>query len=1120
MPTTPTKVVFLIDEQPLMRQQTSLEQIKLSIMRILLFYHSQLRNSDIQWSYRFFSTQTRYAFTTMRFFTPLCKDSFDAIEMEYEKREKERTAQPTLGTPIMRVKQVLKEALGDFQWENTDICTQSPTKNYVYLFTGCPSDLKQMNQFFVSSVEDDEQSLNPPSHYPQYFRQTKEELSTTLLKSYTQLRITVSIIDTMIKYPVSNPSDQHIDRIIRQGFESCFGQFNGKYIPLELLVRNYSTYGHSYISEFSNILPYEDSLPKKLATNAQIPVWKGPFKTKLGKSIGNFVLFPSSKCGVFQASMLAFISEIRTIDILHASQFSASWLLNDDSTEPNHDYKITYEAGESSYLLNTILDQLFSAQQILIAELIPMAGYEELSRKVSIEPFSRSSASLRFLSIQNLPNTVRLRQVVVDEDYPVGSYIDGTKLAKEIPINPVSTTENDIQFSFEAPSFIKKIFQSKCFDTSRATQKKPSKITQKQKEEQVEKTIQLPTDVDMMGKSLKRLYLELLYTQEETMEKALIIIDRWITHLLKNNYTQQEIISTLLEYTMPMSDLEEKYREKLTQASSQGLVGRSKLEQAHIDDWWRQVKDRSGSDNYSINMNHTVLKLKEARLQVILYCFIARLSINESDGVTMRDPLEMAEAFFKKTVLTYSWHNITEFLEEMDNNEGPQAVKRRDPADLHDYVLMQIIEKCFTDLPHLTSKFREIVGMDEMASSPSSPSSPEDLGVDDVFTEEVPEPKEVKQRPVNPRRTQSDRPTSSKRPHYDNNVRKLGHLRTPVPSKNAKSSKPLLPLQSVKIQRSSSNKMFDNMLKRTVDVPKNNTSHVENNRGEATQEAIAKVNRSTVNGRPTIKRTGSFTKSAQSPKRVKRTASMLSQGETGTVILRRETIPNPQITPRTSLNRHLGTNIFADYSELCPSPSSRTSGNDDHLSTYVYSDYPQGSKTPQGTPNRYRKVMMNHTPHRENGDDEFSITQMDNSQKNPPYTPRTAAKRAKDVIDRSKINPGRNLTTQFQDLLEEEKKQDQKKFKSNYNIFDDDDDDEEEEDNELAISKNENINPFFTGSESPTRPIMRRAKTLDIFDENLETPRLGLPYFGSDNVNISNDSDSDDDEFGSLERAF
>lgn len=145
----------------------------------------------------------------------------------------------------------------------------------------------------------------------------------------------------------------------------------------------------------------------------------------------------------------------------------------------------------------------------------------------------------------------------------------------------------------------------------------------------------------------------------------------------------------------------------------------------------------------------------------------------------------------------------------------------------------------------------------------------------------------------------------------------MDHMKSSVPSNSTKLSNPLLPLQPIKIQRSSSNKMFDSMLKRTVDVPKNNTNHVENNRGEATQEAIAKVNRSTVNGRPTIKRTGSFTKSAQSPKRIKRTASMLSQGETGTVILRRETMPNPQITPRTSLNRHLGTNIFADYSELC-----------------------------------------------------------------------------------------------------------------------------------------------------------------------------------------------------------
>jgi hypothetical protein len=112
---------------------------------------------------------------------------------------------------------------------------------------------------------------------------------------------------------------------------------------------------------------------------------------------------------------------------------------------------------------------------------------------------------------------------------------------------------------------------------------------------------------------------------------------------------------------------------------------------------------------------------------------------------------------------------------------------------------------------------------------------------------------------------------------------------------------------------------IDSFLKRTVSVTSGIVTTTEKNRGEATKAAIAKVNRSMLNGRPTMKRTGSFTKSAQSPKRVKRTASMLfPQETTGTVILRRDNnIPNPETTPRTSLNRYLNANIFGDYSEPC-----------------------------------------------------------------------------------------------------------------------------------------------------------------------------------------------------------
>lgn len=58
-----------------------------------------------------------------------------------------------------------------------------------------------------------------------------------------------------------------------------------------------------------------------------------------------------------------------------------------------------------------------------------------------------------------------------------------------------------------------------------------------------------------------------------------------------------------------------------------------------------------------------------------------------------RDPLTLAENFFKKIVLPYALHDITDFLTEIDSDEGSSAVVRRDPADLNDYVFMQLLEK-------------------------------------------------------------------------------------------------------------------------------------------------------------------------------------------------------------------------------------------------------------------------------------------------------------------------------------------------------------------------------------------------------------------------------------------
>jgi hypothetical protein len=450
----------------------------------------------------------------------MTEDSFNAIDNDYEKRNRDRPKQTVLGTPIMRIKQVLKEVIGDFQWENTDLCTLEPTKNYIFLLTACPCNGKDLTSFFITPHQDDHAPQDLlPYQIPQYFQQTKDELCSTLLQTYTQRHLSLSLVDTDLKCPHSNPSEQMLSRMIRQGFMSCFEPFHGNYILFQSFVRNNAIYGHSFISEFVNILPSDQPC---VLSSTSIPMWKGPFKTKLGKSIGNFAIYPALRNGEYQTSTLAYISEIRTTSIVHASQFSISWLLKNDPAESDTDYKLTCEEGESPNLFNILLDELYSTQSILIAELVPMNGYDDLNRKVCIEPFSRSSASMRFLNIVHVPHDVNLTDVAVDDDYPIGPHLAGTKLQIELPEAPLPPEDRSYQLNMKVPSFIKNNLNQ----PKNIQEKKP--MGSQKSEESIERIVQLPTDVNMFGKELKKLYLETLYTQKVN---AIILI---LTSILKS----------------------------------------------------------------------------------------------------------------------------------------------------------------------------------------------------------------------------------------------------------------------------------------------------------------------------------------------------------------------------------------------------------------------------------------------------------------------------------------------------------------------------------------------------------------------------------------------------------
>ena len=62
-------------------------------------------------------------------------------------------------------------------------------------------------------------------------------------------------------------------------------------------------------------------------------------------------------------------------------------------------------------------------------------------------------------------------------------------------------------------------------------------------------------------------------------------------------------------------------------------------------------------------------------------------------STVQRDPVSSAEDFFQKVVVTLTMHDLGRFLGELDSEEGPQAVKRRDPCDLSDHAFMTVLQR-------------------------------------------------------------------------------------------------------------------------------------------------------------------------------------------------------------------------------------------------------------------------------------------------------------------------------------------------------------------------------------------------------------------------------------------
>ncbi|KAI9473728.1 MAG: hypothetical protein EXX96DRAFT_579113 [Benjaminiella poitrasii] len=891
MPANSLKIVFLIDEQSLVANLINLEQLRLCIMRILIFYSTLVDQQPILWGFRFFSTKTRYTATSIRRFYNMTKDSLNNIEQEYRRREEERPAVNTSGKGIIHIQEALKETIGDFQWESESMSTDYSANNHVFILTNTPSCLSEIPTFFplegknTPSIEQ-LSSFNPH----EYFKEYKEELVETLSESYLKRRISISIIDTTFKHLQNSPIDENLQNSIYNCFKTCLDLFDGVYIPFQSLIRTHDIYGHSFISEFVNVLPSEE---RTASSNAFIPIWKGEFKTIRGKLIGQCSLYPSRRNGHYNLDSLAYMSELQVCSAIRTSQFSLSWLIKDPKKEEQSKFKLVYEDGGSHNIFNSLLEELFNRQEVLIAEFIPLPDSDASPQKVCIEPYSRLCASVQFINMIDMPQPLNENLPVLKTSCPIGTHYKSIKLNTKLPETTYTASKSsDAHFTTNLPDFIKTMVSKQLEVKQERLDSALKQATEQLEEEEVtERIVALPPNVNRMGKDLKHLYLEALYTQNDTMENVIIIIDKWIEHLLNKNHTKEEILETLFDYSMPSSDLEIKHTEELTrtlQLPPRQLTSEQRFQQA----WWNEIRMYPHYNSHYEKMCRIALKAKEAQLQVILYCFMCKLITDLPPNTLRRDPALEAEDFFTKMMLMFSMNDLGDFLAELDSEEDANAIKLRDPCDLSDLAFAKLLEERFPELKELIEIFNEATGIDDMESIVFSDDDFE-LG-NDLNKEKGSEIQQQKQ-PKLPRQTSSHSLSTTKSLLEQSTSKLSSHSNL-----NRMNSNPL-----------------DNFLKRTVDVNQSSRRGPDNTIGEAARDAMGKIKRSLLDGHSDMMRAGSFMKSA----RKEEARPITNDEEPSGVVLRRK-LTNEQLTPRSSLQRFFQTDIFDEYAESCPSPSS------------------------------------------------------------------------------------------------------------------------------------------------------------------------------------------------------
>ncbi|KAI9264433.1 hypothetical protein BY458DRAFT_556844 [Sporodiniella umbellata] len=872
------KVVFLVDIQCLLNEKISSEHLDLAFKRIALFYHYYYldQQKTVFWGYRFFDSQSNYTSNTSRELYGLeefegLKERFDSILDKYTPTSIASNA------PFMQLKQVLKELFGDFSWD-VDLNFKSSTidksqleKHHVYTFMTLPHNLPDLGYFFSKkriAAKSYYATLSPASDI---LIDIKEDLVKTFSDSFKQRHISFNLVDADFKFNRPNTQAKLFDDFMGRGFHLSTQELHGRYVLFNSLIQDYNNYGFNFLPDMQELLlpnplrvkSYESiSVPSSqrlydryvlsqeisIVSSMAPPIWKGALKSFEGTRFGDVKVYPLYKdSSSLDPLTFAFCSSIEIQPSIYRSQYDDAWAscIPSDSFESDAMLSVDFDYCNGHRFLD-YLASLFANHQIGIAKRVLFEGATGPSCLMCIEPMTKGCAAIRFLNIQTLPKIEPL-QTAYEKDV-VNIMIDKMKQVKldeglqavaqdsERKRTPLNVLPSDSVLA----SIAKYKLQHKSL----------SIIDIKSKEADDEEVIVLPKNIPMFKEELEKLYYETLYERLNVLEVFIFTIDRFVKHLMeKKGIDGLEVVDIIKKLTNHRDILETKHDLKIKNAKelTQPLT-RSK-EDIYIHRWWRRTKEYN-PELESENESRLLLKVTDARLNAILYCFMASLLKKCSpQDRNIQTYLDNASEHYE---VPHYYINALDIAQRTD-----EVV---DEVDKSDYNYLRLLETWFkNDIPELIDTLYESHYDEDLIPNPYM------AGVDiaQVFKNYY----------------------SLEKESYK-------------PKTKEKSLSALLKAEKV----AKFKKMPIESRYKTVPVLPKRTPVGQ--LSEAATEAIDKVKRSIVNGKPTMKRAGPFLVSATSPKRKRDTHHSSKKKEL-----------DLELTPRTSLNRLLGSNVFEDYTE-------------------------------------------------------------------------------------------------------------------------------------------------------------------------------------------------------------